>query len=85
MNEIIGSFERGEDFGYVNLMNVQTHACLIDCLMRKYVLDYNKRWCGGNVSEELEKTLGTTTGEMLARGEYSVIDRQRLGKILLNK
>lgn len=84
--EMIDMLENDQDHGYFDsIIDVQTHALLIEKAMRKYCDEHNKRW-SKSVGREYEgrADLQTTPAQIKHnnRGGYSTKDWSRIHKIL---
>lgn len=89
LDDILEVLEKKEDFGYFDsIIDVQTYALLIEKAMRKYVLEYNKRWCANNDGKMDEYMINmlTITKEELQKcykGCYSTEYEERLERLIL--
>ena len=87
LDELVDKLEKQEDFGFFDsIIDVQTHAILIDRLMKRYVQDHNRRWSNNNGEEYTEHPNLITSREFLEkqwRGGYSVDDKEKITKVLL--
>lgn len=84
--EMIDMLENDQDHGYFDsIIDVQTHALLIEKAMRKYCDEHNKRWAK-SVGREYEgrADLQTTPAQIRHsnRGGYSTKNWSRIHKIL---
>ena len=87
--EMIDMLENDQDHGYFDsIIDVQTHALLIEKAMRKYCDEHNKRWCKHEGEEYEGRADLQTTPEQIKdhnRGGYSVKDWNRIHKVLTDK
>lgn len=80
--EMIDMLENDKDHGYFDsIIDVQTHALLIEKAMRKYCDEHNKRWCKSEGKEyEGRIDLQTTPSQIEDhnRGGYSTKNWNRI-------
>lgn len=88
LDEMLYYIENNKDFGYFDsIIDVQTHALLIEKAMRKYVLEHNKRWCERNnadMDDHMVNMLISTIDEVKEcfRGGYSTESQERILRVL---
>ena len=87
LDELLDTLENKKDHGFFDsIMDVQTHALLIEKAMSKYIEEHNKRWAKREgVKHEPNPELITTPADLKSgfnRGGYSVEKWNRIHKIL---
>ncbi len=87
LDELLDTLENKKDHGFFDsIMDVQTHALLIEKAMSKYIEEHNKRWAKREgIKHEPNPTLITTPADLkhgFDRGGYSVKKWNRIHKIL---
>ena len=87
LDELLDTLENKKDHGYFDsIMDVQTHALLIEKAMSKYIEEHNKRWAKREgIKHEPNPELITTPADLKSgfnRGGYSVEKWNRIHKIL---
>jgi len=88
LDELLDTLENDKDHGFFDsIMDVQTHALLIERAMSKYIEEHNKRWAKREgVKHEINPALITTPEDLKSgfnRGGYSVEKWNRIHKILI--